>query len=267
MTVFYKYHGAGNDFIVFSEPLFQKWSSKRTRDFIQKVCHRRFGVGADGVMVIRKYSGSEDFLMDFFNSDGLPGSFCGNGARCASQFALEQGIVKNPTDFGFLFGETKYRGRIAERNWVSIRFPDVGPISRKDGLFFVDTGSPHIVIESSAQDWKVLEGQALAIRNSERFRQEGVNVNFIARGEDEEWRLSTFERGVEDFTYACGTGAVAVAVFLLEKGLFQMPVKLRSKGGLLSVELEKGENDSYENVWLSGPAVKVFEGELYIEEQ
>jgi len=259
---FHKYQGAGNDFVIFRGNVFENLSPCRIENFIKNLCHRRFGVGADGVITILEASSPHVFKMGFYNSDGHPGSFCGNGARCAARFAIDRGMTGPGNIFSFSFGEATYVARPEKNGQIGIRFPNVGKPTEMDGMYFVDTGSPHIVLEHPVNDRNALRKKALEIRHSDRFAEKGVNVNFTEPGRNGEWNLITFERGVEDFTWACGTGAVGTAIYLMTQKGEESPCLLRSPGGLLTVSLGNGAEKNFDPIWLSGPADSVFEGSL-----
>ncbi len=259
---FQKYQGAGNDFVIFRGDVFENLSPSHIENFIKNLCHRRFGVGADGVITILEASSPHVFKMGFYNSDGLPGSFCGNGARCAARFAIDHGMTGPDETFSFSFGDNTYLARPDMNDQIGIKFPNVGKPTEMDGMFFVDTGSPHIVLENPVDDKNALRIKALEIRHSERFADNGVNVNFTEPGRNSEWNLVTFERGVEDFTWACGTGAVGTAIYLMTQKGEESPYLLRSPGGLLTVSLGNGPEKNFDPIWLSGPAVSVFEGSV-----
>ncbi|TVR89767.1 MAG: diaminopimelate epimerase [Saprospirales bacterium] len=259
---FQKYQGAGNDFVIFQGNVFENLSASQIENFIKNLCHRRFGVGADGVITILEAPSPQIFEMGFYNSDGLPGSFCGNGARCAARFAIDHGMTSPDEPFSFSFADNTYLARPEMNDQIGIKFANVGKPAEVEDMFFVDTGSPHIVIENLVNDKNALRKKALEIRHSDRFAEKGVNVNFTERGRNGEWNLVTFERGVEDFTWACGTGAVGTAIYLMTQKGEENPYLLRSPGGLLTVELGNGAKNTFDPIWLSGPASSIFEGSV-----
>ncbi|TVR83121.1 MAG: diaminopimelate epimerase [Saprospirales bacterium] len=261
---FYKYHGAGNDFVLFSEDVFEDMNYDVLVKEIRFLCHRRFGVGADGVLLMKPiYSDNFAFEMVYYNSDGSRGSFCGNGSRCICRTAIELGWVKAGEEFDFLFGGKTYRGFSEDGIRISVNLVDVNDFGDCKEGFLVDTGSPHLILESNETDWKKLRKIAEGIRYSPPFSGNGVNVNFLRNTDKKAVDMVTYERGVEDFTYACGTGAVAAAVFLAEKTNKGGSFLLRSAGGELTVSLERQSLRRYTNVWLTGPAIKVFESDWH----
>lgn len=246
--------------MLFTEDVFKGKSTDQIAKEIRILCHRRFGVGADGVLLLKSHgSHLHAFEMIYYNSDGKRGSFCGNGSRCICSAAIDLGFAKRGEEFKFLFEGNTYRGFSEDGKNVSVNLVDVVDFGHDEDGFFADTGSPHLVLESEEKDLKILRKIAEAIRYSPRFEKHGINVNFLKVRRVSAADITTFERGVEDFTYACGTGAVASAVFLAEKTGEGGEFTLRSTGGELSVSLNKLSPGKYSNVWLAGPAIKVFE--------
>lgn len=249
---FHKYQGTGNDFVMIDDR--ERRFDKGNLSLIAKLCHRRFGIGADGVILIRDHH-SFDFEMIYFNPDGSQ-SLCGNGSRCAVHFAGKLGMIDKEAHF--LAVDGPHRGFI-KNGAIHIRMPDVDEILDRAGDFFVDTGSPHhikIVAEVAAVD-VFQEGKA--IRHSAPYGQEGTNVNFVEML-DQKLKVRTFERGVEDETMSCGTGVTAVALVLSTQG-YRSPVPLQTKGGDLQVAFDEKPEGGFTNVYLIGPAEEVFEGD------
>lgn len=255
---FTKYQGAGNDFVLVdnrdkSFPVYNK--------IIEQLCHRRFGIGADGLMLLEKED-NFDFRMRYFNSDGREASMCGNGGRCIVAFAQQIGVITDKTKFIAFDGE--HTAKITNDK-VKLKMQDVYDIETGDNFFFMDTGSPHYVkfIDSHKDFDTYKEGQA--IRYNERFKEEGTNVNFVSYISEGLINVSTYERGVEDETYACGTGCVASALSTAIKdnkksGLYN----IKTKGGDIKVYFSKDEK-GFKDIYLEGPAKKVFEGNIDIK--
>ncbi len=250
---FHKYQGTGNDFIMIDDR-HESFDESRL-DLIQHWCDRKFGIGADGVIFIREHS-EWDFSMLFFNPDGSQ-SLCGNGSRCAVKFAYSLGMVPMKCTFQAVDGA--HEAQIFN-NTVRVKMRDVGPPVDADGDYFINTGSPHhvkMVRELSGFD-VVSEGRM--IRHSDRYQPGGTNVNFV-EPDNGELMVRTFERGVEAETLSCGTGVTAVALVMGARD-FQSPVKIRTMGGDLRVTFSRREDGGFEEIYLEGPAEKVFEGTI-----
>ncbi len=254
--VFSKYHGAGNDFILIDN---RNNSFSLNKLQIEKLCHRRFGIGADGLMLLESDS-STDFRMRYFNSDGKEGSMCGNGGRCIVAFAKEIGIHK--THYHFVAIDGLHEAYL-ETSLINLKMTDVENIQKFDNDWFLNTGSPHAVelVEKIESINVAQEGKQL--RYDSRFGTNGTNVNFIELDQNQ-IKIRTYERGVEAETYACGTGAVASAIIANQIKPQIKQFTLEALGGTLKVSFEKSD-DKYSNIWLKGPAVKVFSGEIDIE--
>lgn len=254
---FNKYHGAGNDFIILDH--YDGIHNEPESELIRNICHRRFGAGADGLIILLP-SDRNDFRMKFFNSDGFEGSMCGNGGRCIVAFAKKKGLINNQTEFEAIDGT--HLAKISEDSNIMLKMQDVKSIeSRADG-FFLDTGSPHLVLFSdySNPDGFFMEGKK--IRNDRQLFPDGCNVNFIRFRNNIDLDITTYERGVEDITYSCGTGAVASAIAAgVQSGHYHSPVSLYSAGGILKVHYSHSKG-IFHNVWLEGPAEFVFKGEF-----
>ena len=208
---FYKYQGTGNDFVMIDNRS-GEWDNLSIKN-IQKLCDRRFGIGADGLIKINTKEGV-DFEVDYYNSDGSK-SFCGNGARCSVAFAHFLSIFKNnKTVFTAIDG--LHKAEITE-DIVKLKMGDVNDINIDGSDSVLDTGSPHYVkyVEDIANFNVFAEGNH--IRNSENYREKGINVNFVENISDDEIFVRTYERGVEDETFSCGTGVTASALTFLQK--------------------------------------------------
>lgn len=257
---FYKYQGTGNDFIILDnrEGKFNSLSTTQVRS----LCDRRFGIGADGLMLFNLKPGY-DFEMKYYNADGAESSMCGNGGRCLVKFAYHLGIHKTEYLFSAIDGD--HQAEIDLDGTVSLRMRDVYQVENHDGDFVLNTGSPHYVKMVSGLDKLDVFNEGKEIRNSVPFAKEGINVNFVEQTDDDGIAVRTYERGVEDETFSCGTGvtAAALACYHNEAGFNEVAVQTR--GGKLSVEYDRLNDNSYKNIWLSGPAEKVFEGDLDLD--
>jgi diaminopimelate epimerase len=256
---FFKYQGTGNDFIMIDDR--EKTFPADNKKIIAQLCHRRFGIGADGLILLQKDE-TNSFYMQYFNSDGSESTMCGNGGRCISKFAFDLGIVEN--EFLFTAIDGPHKAIIREHSIVSLQMKNVDDVSvEANSTYVLNTGSPHYVkfINESITAIEVLE-EARKIRYSERFAKEGINVNFVQIMDDGSLAVRTYERGVEDETYSCGTGVTASAIahgFLHPREFAPHVVRLGTPGGALRVAYEKHENE-ITDVWLEGPASFVFHG-------
>lgn len=257
---FYKYQGTGNDFILIDN---RSNEISLTTEQIHFLCDRRFGIGADGLMLLEVEPGS-DFKMVYYNSDGNPSSMCGNGGRCITAFAKHLGIIKNTAKFLAIDGI--HEAAIDENEIVSLKMQDVKSVEVGNDYFYLNTGSPHFVkFVNNVQTFDVKNMGAL-IRYNDRFKEEGTNVNFIERVEDNLF-VRTYERGVEDETYSCGTGVTAAALVAAIKGVSNGKNNcfIKTLGGNLEVKFERVLEQNFYNIWLIGPAQKVFNGIIEIE--
>lgn len=257
---FYKYQGTGNDFIIidnrkgkFKEDNYKLWA---------KLCDRRFGIGADGLMLLQNKKGY-DFEMYYVNADGKPTSMCGNGGRCITHFAKKVGAFKgNKARFIAIDGRHE---AIIKGNEVKLKMSDVEVIEHNADNYVLNTGSPHYVtFVNDTKGINVFE-KGRAIRNSAKFKKQGINVNFVELRKKEIPLLRTYERGVEDETLSCGTGTVATALVLAAEGksTAKDSCDIQTMGGKLKVWFKK-DKDGFRDVWLEGPATLVFEGEVKI---
>ena len=254
---FYKYQGAGNDFIMIDN---RDKKHALSQVQIEQLCDRRFGIGADGLILLDNCVGV-DFQMNYYNADGFLGSMCGNGGRCVVAFAKKIGIIKDQCTFMAFDGI--HKAVCEENGLVSLQMIDVEVVEVMNGAWHLDTGSPHLVyFKDNIAEIDVQEAGA-SIRYSEHFNAEGINVNFAERIGDELF-VRTYERGVEAETLACGTGATAVAIAAFESGLIsENCVNLNVKGGTLMISF-KVSNDSYQDVHLLGDARIVYSGEINV---
>jgi diaminopimelate epimerase len=255
---FYKYQGTGNDFIIIDNR--EHDFPKENTELINEICDRKFGIGADGLMLLEN-SSINDFKMLYFNADGKIGSMCGNGGRCIVAFAHLLGIIKNKTTFeaiGKLYHAT------IENGLVSLKMNDVDKIETHQDHVFLNTGSPHhIAFEQDLTTVDVYQ-KGKDIRYGEPYFEEGTNVNFVEQINDNTFKVRTYERGVENETLSCGTGVTAVAIssHVLKKSKSDH-IKLQTPGGNLEVAFNVIDG-IYTNIILKGPATFVFEGTIEI---
>lgn len=251
---FSKYQGTGNDFILIDNR--QGQCDNLSQSDIQCYCDRRFGIGADGLILIQLCPDAA-FEMVYYNADGSQ-SFCGNGARCAVHFAGGLGIDTRSVQFKAIDG---FHHAAQCGDEVKIHMQDVHEISNVNNDFILNTGSPHYVRLNADHSTENVVGLGKSIRHSERFKQEGINVNLLSV-EDEGIRVATYERGVEDETLSCGTGVTACALVyaqLLQD--YGNHVKVFTKGGKLEVFWERNQH-GFEQIFLVGPATFVFHGKI-----
>lgn len=255
---FYKYQGTGNDFVILDN---RKNEYSLTKKQVAFLCHRRFGIGADGLMLLNAHDGF-DFEMKYYNADGAESSMCGNGGRCLVKFAADRGIVKR--DYRFLAIDGEHEASIDIDGTVSLKMSDVDQVRYDHGKYVLNTGSPHYVdVVEDVLHMNIVEC-GRQVRYSDAFKREGINVNFVQQtAEPDRIIVRTYERGVEDETYSCGTGVTAAALVCFHNENGYNRVEVKTKGGDLSVEFDKTD-DSYHNIWLIGPASKVFEGDIII---
>lgn len=257
---FYKYQGTGNDFVVLDNR--DSHFPKDNNGVISLLCDRKFGVGADGLILLEN-DDVVDFKMVYYNSDGNQGSMCGNGGRCIVAFANYLGLIGDDTSFEAVDG--LHHAKV-EGHSVSLQMQDVAHIKEKPNSLFLNTGSPHHVqLVAGLENFDVKrEGKRLRYGV---YGQEGSNINFVERAGEDSFFVRTYERGVEDETLSCGTGVTAVALSMHRSGRTpHTTVKIITPGGPLEVKFaedEKGEG--YNKIWLIGEAKLVFKGEMYVE--
>jgi len=256
---FYKYQGAGNDFILLDN---RKEQIKLSQEQIESLCDRHFGIGADGLMLLNSHW-EHDFEMVYFNSDGKEGSMCGNGGRCIVRFAFDLGIIENDTEF--IATDGKHHAHVNEdKHLVKLKMIDVNKLSINENETFLNTGSPHHISFEKNIDQIDVNNKGKEIRDSKQYAPNGTNVNFVEYLPDT-IKVRTFERGVENETLACGTGAVASAISVAAKyKTEEQPLKIEMPGGTLFVYFNQVSNFIYNNIWLEGPANRVFKGQINI---
>jgi diaminopimelate epimerase len=262
MTIpFYKYQGTGNDFIILDNR--ESHNGKLTEEEIRHLCHRRFGIGADGLMMLSLAEGY-DFAMTYFNADGRQGSMCGNGGRCMVRFAYDLGIHRS--SYRFLASDGVHEAELDLNGIVRLRMTDVDKVETSLDNYVLNTGSPHFVkFQPEVRDFDV-ETEGKVIRNSKKFIREGINVNFVETLNDHTIFVRTYERGVEAETHSCGTGVTASALMAAHNETGFNQVDVQTLGGKLSVEFDKVDEQTYRDIWLIGPAEFVFRGEFDLQD-
>jgi len=258
--IFYKYHGTGNDFILLDnrDDLFPKDAA-----LVRSLCTRHFGIGADGLILLEN-DDETDFYMRYFNSDGRESTMCGNGGRCLVLFAKHIGVIsKEETVFRAKDG--LHYAKILDKTNVALKMNFSDDLELHGQAYILDTGSPHYVRFMYNVDQMNMFKEGRMVRNSARFKKEGINVNFVEEMEDG-LKMRTYERGVEAETLSCGTGVTAAAISWYHKERKQgnKLVNVQAPGGKLKVQLEANEDGELEHVWLIGPAREVFIGEIDI---
>ena len=256
--LFHKYQGTGNDFIILDnrQAAYNELTPKQVRFF----CERRYGIGADGLMLLNEKEGY-DFEMIYYNADGNASSMCGNGGRCLVKFAHDIGLRK--LTYKFLAVDGEHEAEIDDKI-VRLKMKDVETVDEHGTYAVLNTGSPHYVkFVSDLQSIDVAVA-GKNIRNSEAYAAEGINVNFVENTGEDSIAVRTYERGVEDETLSCGTGVTAASLVSAhnERGFNRVEVK--TQGGNLSVEFNKLADRHFIDVWLCGPATFVFKGEIEI---
>ena len=254
---FYKYEGTGNDFVIIDNR--HDFFPKSNIKLIENICDRHFGIGADGLLLLEN-DAVADFKMVYYNSDGNQSSMCGNGGRCLVAFAHKLGLIKNDAVFNAIDG--LHKATILENGNVSLQMKNVDELKIGNEYVFLNTGSPHHVLMVDDLENLDVKTNGSKIRYSDLYGQAGSNVNFVKQVAQNHFALRTYERGVEDETLSCGTGATAVAIAMnaIVKTDSQV-IHLDVQGGKLKVSFTKS-NDIYTNVFLEGPANFVFDGEI-----
>lgn len=254
---FYKYQGTGNDFVMIDNRSLS--FPKHDTELVKKMCDRRFGIGGDGLILLENHP-TLDFQMVYYNADGNESTMCGNGGRCIVAFAHFLGIFEGKCTFNAIDGiheaETK-------NNIVKLKMIDVDKIKKINDDYELNTGSPHFVkFVEDVENIDVYKN-GYEIRNSETYKKKGINVNFVSKITDNQIFVRTYERGVEDETYSCGTGVTASCLSVMQNSDLN-EIAVKTLGGNLKVYAEKSEK-GFENIWLEGPAEQVFEGEFSLD--
>ena len=257
--IFYKYQGTGNDFIIFDkrDGALNNISNRQ----VKHLCDRRFGIGADGLMLLSKKEGYH-FEMIYYNADGNTSSMCGNGGRCLVKFASTMGIHA-PT-YKFIASDGPHEAEIENDGTVRLKMKDVNNVEEHLTYSVLNTGSPHYIKFVTDIHRIDVVNSGREIRNSKAFAEKGINVNFLEPTGEDSIYVRTYERGVEDETYSCGTGVTAAALVSAHNHRGFNHIEVQTNGGNLSVEFTKKDDTHFENIWLCGPAVLTFKGEVEI---
>ena len=253
---FHKYQGTGNDFVMIDNR--ESAFDKNNLDLVVRLCNRKFGIGADGLILIENHK-SVDFDMIYFNADGTK-SFCGNGSRCAVAFAKYLNIIESKTTFNAIDGI--HEATIKE-DVVELKMGDVGQVEINNNHFFIHTGSPHYIeYKEDVQNLNIIP-EAHKVRYNSRFREQGTNVK-KKKKKSNILEIRTYERGVEDETLSCGTGATAVALSGAIKYDMNSPVLIKVQGGELTIKFNQISPHSFNDIWLIGKGEVVYSGEIEI---
>jgi diaminopimelate epimerase len=254
---FYKYQGTGNDFVMIDNRT--NSFPKNNLKLIAQLCDRRFGVGADGLILLETDL-ETDFRMIYYNSDGNESSMCGNGGRCLVSFAKKLKVIDDKTTF--IATDGLHHAEILENGTVSLQMKDVDEVKIESDYVFLNTGSPHHVTMVDGIENYDVKNNGAAIRYSDLYGKAGCNVNFVKQISENHFAIRTYERGVEDETLSCGTGATAVAIAMNAIGKTNSNhMEIDVEGGKLEVSFEKNEG-LFTNVFLKGPATFVFKGTI-----
>ncbi|MBU2940647.1 diaminopimelate epimerase [Lacinutrix sp. C3R15] len=253
---FYKYQGTGNDFVMIDNRL--KTFNKKDTKKVAFLCDRRFGIGADGLILLENHE-TADFKMVYYNADGNESTMCGNGGRCIVAFANFLNIVKDHTTFQAIDG---MHDAIIEDDIIKLHMQNVDLVEKHANHIFLNTGSPHHVQKEANLKTFDIKSKGAKIRYGSPYNEAGTNVNFVSKINDSTFAVRTYERGVEDETLSCGTGVTAVAIAMhyigeTEKNL----INLKVQGGELQVSFVK-KGEAYQDIWLIGPAKQVFKGTI-----
>lgn len=256
---FTKMQGTGNDFVIIDQ--FGQDKFDLSTEQVHLLCDRKFGIGADGLMILRDHS-EADFEMIYYNSDGNLSSMCGNGARC---------IVKLAYDHRYISEETKFLApdgihvATVDADKIYLGMSDVHDYASANDIFVLDTGSPHYITFVTGLDGLNVKESGSDIRYSPTYRENGINVNFVEMLSEDSFSIRTYERGVEDETLSCGTGVTAAAIASCIKNQNDVKHwKIKTKGGDLEVSFVQQER-TFNNIKLMGPAEIVFEGKFILD--
>ncbi|MBC9798426.1 diaminopimelate epimerase [Sinomicrobium weinanense] len=254
---FYKYQGTGNDFVMIDNR--HREFPKNDTKLVARLCDRKFGIGADGLILLEN-DADADFRMVYYNADGNESSMCGNGGRCIVAFARFLGIVEEKARFLAVDG---IHHATVQEDRVCLQMTDVDRIEIFDNYVFLNTGSPHHVQEIKDIDHFDVKAGGEKLRYG-KYGRNGSNINFVSPVKDNEFKVRTYERGVEDETLSCGTGVTAVAIAMHRTGKATGNlIMLDTPGGKLRVSFEE-KNGKYEKVFLEGPATRVFQGKINV---
>jgi diaminopimelate epimerase len=267
---FYKMHGGGNDFVLIDHRA-RFISEAGQPEFARRVCHRQMGAGADGLILIED-TPTADFRWRFYNADGSEPEMCGNGGRCAARFAVLAGIAPAEMTFETLAGAiaASVRGRRVKLLLAGVgdlRLEQTIPLEETTLLgHFIKVGVPHVAVPVADLSQTPVTGWGRAVRFHPRFAPAGTNVNFVRVEGPQTLRIRTYERGVEDETLACGTGAVASALIAARLGQVISPVTVHTRGGEALTVYFTPEGEAFSQVFLEGDALVAYQGELWVDE-
>ncbi len=255
---FFKYQGTGNDFVIIDNR--QDIFPKNNKALVAKLCNRKFGIGADGLILLENAKDA-NFTMAYFNADGAIGSMCGNGGRCIVAFAKHLGIIEEQCIF--IAADGLHRAYFSN-HLVSLKMNDVHNIKKGNNYVFLDTGSPHHIVFVPDVDKVDVFNEGKTIRYGKPYFENGTNVNYVSQNSNGHIAVRTYERGVEDETLSCGTGVTAVALAAHFTGKTDKEnIKIATRGGNLQVSFKK-LNGIYKDIYLTGPAEQVFKGTINI---
>lgn len=256
---FYKYHGAGNDFVMIDH---RQQKIKNDTNLIKHLCDRRFGIGGDGLILLENsIQTGVDFKMLYFNANGQESTMCGNGGRCIVAFAKHLHLINNSCTFEAVDG--LHAAKI-EDDLINLKMIDVSELQQTANYCFLDTGSPHHIEFVDNVNTINVNEEGAKWRYSDHYKPiGGSNINFVELGSNH-LNIRTYERGVEDETLACGTGVTAAALAAHVNHQLESPIAVSAQGGELSVSFEY-DNHQFTNVWLKGPAQQVFKGEINVK--
>lgn len=255
---FSKYQGTGNDFVIIDN---RDGSISLSNEQIAFLCDRRFGIGADGLMLLGIANGY-DFSMTYYNADGTEGTMCGNGGRCLVQFAHDNGIIKE--HYTFIAIDGPHEASIHDNGWVHLKMSDVIAVESGANYFVTNTGSPHYIKwVDDIENFEVFN-EGKAIRYNERFSKEGINVNFVQHQKDHLF-VRTYERGVENETYSCGTGVTAAAIISCLQKEGEHDIQIQTLGGKLAVHFNNLGGGHFNHIWLKGPGSFVYKASIQLK--
>jgi diaminopimelate epimerase len=255
---FSKYQGTGNDFVIIDN---RDGRIALSNQQIAFLCDRRFGVGADGLMLLGTAEGY-DFSMTYYNANGTEGTMCGNGARCLVQFAHDSGMIKE--HYQFIAVDGPHEASIHPNGWVHLKMSDVNTVETGEDFFVTNTGSPHYIqTVADIENFEVFN-EGKAIRFNERFKKEGINVNFMQHLKDHLF-VRTYERGVENETYSCGTGVTAAAITSCLHKQGEHEIQIQTLGGKLAVSFNNQGGGHFNHIWLKGPGTFVYKASIQLK--
>jgi diaminopimelate epimerase len=267
---FYKMHGGGNDFVLIDHR--DRFIPEAEQPgFARRVCHRQLGSGADGLILIEA-SPTVDFRWRFYNADGSEPEMCGNGGRCAARCAVLNGIAPPILTFETLAGiiKAEVKGRRVKLLMAGVgdfRMDQTIPLEETTLLgHFLKVGVPHVAVPVADLEQTPVSGWGRAVRFHPLFAPAGTNVNFIRVEDPQTLRIRTYERGVEDETLSCGTGAVAAALIAARLGQVVSPVTVHTQGGEALTVYFTPQGEAFTQVFLEGDALVVYQGELWVDE-